>query len=147
MKRYLHRFLVSILLVVSITGYCQERPSADFPKKNWHSPYQVNRPTSQFFQVVDWDTLSYLKVGLPIDQLKNLGFLVLEPYRNADALLFSFNPKNIKYEIELKFSKQKISDISYRVAEPSLSLQIQNFKIPRFQLTPEESEQGAAANP
>lgn len=119
MMRNLGLWCGLLLAVCGSLENCDGGAIQAFSTKNWHSPYDPKKASSQFFQVLDWVTVQEMQVGMPVARLKELGMSVLEPYGNADALLFSYAPGKMEYEVELKFSKQRIADISFRAVDRS----------------------------
>jgi len=127
-----------------MTCHCEDLSHQKLPEKSWHSPYQTDKVNARIFQVVDWPVVVQLKSGMLVNQLKSLGILTLEPYGNADALLFSFDPGKTEYEVELKFSNEKISDISFRPITQSHHKEGLDTPI-SMQITP-PTEQSAESN-
>jgi hypothetical protein len=115
----LRSWCLFVILALPAFSHGQGAASQISPERKWHTPYRMDTPTSQIFQVVDWESVQEMQIGMPVSRLKNLGISMLEPYGNADALFFSYAPGRMEYEVELKFSKQRISDISFRAVDRS----------------------------
>lgn len=97
--------------------HCDGGTTQTFPTKSWHTPYDPKKPTSEFFQVVDWVTVQEIQIDMTVARLKALGITILEPYGHADALLFSFDPAKTEYEVELKIKSGRVADLSFRPTE------------------------------
>ncbi|WP_411827919.1 hypothetical protein [Luteolibacter sp. AS25] len=105
-------FFAIIASAASITAAPLLVPMPDLVTREWHfsPPDKVN---SRVFGVIEWDQVPLIKIGISEEQLRAIS-PAISPLGDVDGLIYSVNPRGVRYEIEVMIRRGKVSDISFK---------------------------------